>query len=123
MSDTPLKGPSRGRLFKLFTDVGPYFRTLLSDENRFFFDCLEICVDVKEEPQNRTFFGWWLIITRTDNSFKYERFNGLYDLEGNWVSVEINKQKMDQLDKSFELFITKLCALIETETGCELTEM
>ena len=33
--------PSRGRLFKLFTDLGPYFRKLQSTQKSFFFDCLE----------------------------------------------------------------------------------
>ena len=101
------KTPSRGRLFKLFTDIGPYFRTLQSNENDFFFDCLEICVDAEEEPQDRIFLGWWLVVNRTDNAFKYERFNGLYNSEGNWDSAKINKAQMSQLDQSFELFITK----------------
>jgi len=120
MSDTPLKGPSRGRLFKLFTDIGPYFRKLHSNENKFFFDCLEICVDAEEEPENRVFLGWWLLVTRTDNKFECERFNGLYDLEGNWVTAKINKKQMQQLDKSYELFIEKLSHLIDVEIDCEL---
>lgn len=120
MSDTPLKGPSRGRLFKLFTDIGPYFRKLQSNENTFFFDCLEICIDAEEEPENRIFLGWWIIVTRTGNTFKYERLNGLYDIEGNWVKHKINKKQMKQLDQSFELFIEKLSTLIDVEVGCEL---
>jgi len=123
MTDTPLKGPSRGRLFKLFTDLGPYFRKLQSNDNKFFFDCLEICVDAKEEPENRVFLGWWLLVTRTENTFEYERFNGLYDLQGNWVAAKINKKQMQQLDKSYELFIEKLNHLIDVEVDCELVAL
>ena len=120
MSDIPLNGPSRGRLFKLFTDIGPYFRKLHSNDSKFFFDCLEICVDAEEEPENRVFLGWSLLATRTDNTFHYERFNGLYDLEGKWVTYKINKKQMKQLDLSFNLFTEKLSKLIDTEIGGEL---
>jgi len=120
MTDTLLKGPSKGRLFKLFTDIGPYFRILHSTEHRFFFDCLEICIDDTEEPENRVFLGWWLIVTRTGNLFEYERFNGLYDIDGKWVASKINKKQMQQLDQSFTFFINKLNDLIKTEVGSEL---
>jgi len=120
MPDTPLKGPSRGRLFKLFTDIGPYFRTHHSNENEFFFDCLEVCIDAEKEPEERTFLGWWLLVKRSDNTFTYERFNGLYDLQGNWVKTKMTNQQLQQLDQSFEVFINKLKPLIEAEISVEL---
>jgi len=120
MSNTPLKGPSRGRLFKLFTDIGPYFRTAHSSEDEFFFDCLEMCIDAKEEPEERTFLGWSLVVKRNDDAFTYERFNGLYDLQGNWVKSAINQEQMQQLDQSFVVFIDKLRPLIKTEINADL---
>jgi sigma factor-binding protein Crl len=120
MQDILLKGPSRGRLFKLFTDIGPYFRTLHSNEETFFFDCLEICVNADEELENRIFLGWWLLVKRHENTFKYERFNGLYDIEGNWVATKISQKQMKQLDESFEFFIEKLDNVINVEIECEL---
>lgn len=122
MSDTLIKGPSRGRLFKLFTDFGPFFRKLKSDEKTFFFDCLEICVDDKKEPEERIFLGWWVELTRNGNTFTYQRFNGLYDIEGNWVSNKITKKEMLQIDQSFNTFIEKLTEMIDVEVGYELTE-
>lgn len=122
MSQTLKKGPSRGRLFKLFTEIGPYFRHLQSDEKTFFFDCLEICVDVKQEPESRTFLGWWVIVNRLENEFTYQRFNGLYNLQGEWEETKITKKNMQQLDQAFQVFIDKLSGLIDIETGCELTE-
>lgn len=120
MPDSLLKCPSRGRLFKLFTDIGPYFRKLKSNESSFFFDCLEICVDADAEPEDRTFLGWTLLVTHSENMFEYERANGLYDIEGNWVNANITKKEMDQINQSFLFFIKKLRAIIDKETGCEL---
>lgn len=120
MPATPIKGPSRGRLFKLFTDIGPYFRKLQSDEQTFFFDCLEICVDPKKEPEDRTFLGWWLVVNRDELSFNYERFDGLYDLQGNWVESKIDKKQQKQIDDSFNLFLEKLDETIDVEVGGQL---
>lgn len=112
--------PSRGRLFKLFTDLGPYFRKLQSTENTFFFDCLEICVDDKKEPEKREFLGWWLVVTRNENSFDYERLNGLYNEEGDWVVAPMTKKDQTRLDDAFELFIERLKSLIDVETEISL---
>jgi len=121
MSQTLTKGPSRGRLFKLFTEIGPYFRHLQSDEKTFFFDCLEICVDAKKDPENRTFLGWWVVVNRQENQFTYQRYNGLYNLQGEWEEAKITKKQMLQLDQAFQVFIEKLSELIDVETGFELT--
>jgi len=113
--------PSRGRLFKIFTDLGPYFRKLQSTDNSFFFDCLEVCVDDDKEPEEREFYGWWLIVTRDEDGFDYERYDGIYNLEGDWVVCKIKSKDQKQLDTSFELFIERLKALIDVETGFCLT--
>jgi len=115
-SELPLS-PSRGRLFKIFTDLGPYFRTLKSTENTFFFDCLEICIDDKKEPEEREFLGWWLVVTRSDDGFSYERFDGQYNLEGDWVTSQITTMEQQAIDNAFDLFIERLKSLIDTETG------
>lgn len=109
--------PSRGRLFKLFTDLGPYFRKRQSTENLFFFDCLDICIDSENEPEKREFYGWWLIVTREENIFYYERFDGIYNIAGDWIIEQICQQDQQQLDNSFALFVTRLETLINVETG------
>ena len=113
--------PSRGRLFKIFTDLGPYFRKLESTENNFFFDCLEVCVDAEKEPEQREFFGWWLVVTRSEDGFTYQRHNGRYNLDGSWVVCKIKKKDQVLLDASFELFFERLKSLIDSETGFCLT--
>lgn len=121
-SELPLS-PSRGRLIKIFTDLGPYFRKLQSTESSFFFDCLEICIDDKEEPENREFFGWWLKVIRCEEGFNYERFDGRYNIEGNWIASKIKKKDQKALDSSFNLFIERLKTLVDTETGFSLVPL
>ncbi len=121
-SSLPLS-PSRGRLFKIFTDLGPYFRKLQSTDSSFFFDCLEVCVDDEKEPEEREFYGWWLVVTRNEDGFDYERYDGIYNLAGDWVVTKIKTTDQKQLDASFELFIERLKSLIDIETGFCLTPL
>ena len=114
------KGPSHGRIIKLLTDLGPYFRRLNSTESSYFFDCLEICLDDKKEPDEREFLGWWMIVTKDEHSFEYERFNGRFNLAGDWEAATIYQNDLQQLDNSFELFIGRLEVLIEVETQLPL---
>ena len=120
MTEPVKKIPSRGRLFKLFTDLGPYFRKQFSTESLFFFDCLEICADPEKEPEEREFYGWWINLKKDDSAFIYERFDGLYNIAGEWVVESLNKEHKAQTDKSFKLFIERLETLIDTETGLQL---
>lgn len=112
--------PSHGRLFKLFTDLGPYFRKQQSTESHFFFDCLEICVDSEKEPEQREFYGWWLLLKKDENSFNYQRFNGLYNIAGDWLGETLSVQNQQQIDQSFALFIKRLETLLDIETGQKL---
>lgn len=123
MTSTIPLSPSRGRLFKLFTDLGPYFRKLQSTEGSFFFDCLEVCLDDAQEPEKREFYGWWLVVTRNGNGFDYERYDGLYNQEGDWVVAKVKKNDKKQLDASFDTFIERLKSLIEAETEFCLTPL
>ena len=116
-------GPSCGRVIKLFTDLGPYFRRLESTESSYFFDCLEICIDHEKEPEQREFLGWWLVVTNNGESCLYERFNGRYNLAGDWVDENIPEQYLQQLDNSFALFIGRLQILIEVEMQQQLSAL
>jgi len=117
------KGPSHGRITKLLTDLGPYFRRLNSTESSYFFDCLEICLDDNKEPEEREFLGWWMIVTKDERSFQYERFNGHYNLAGDWEVAAVSQKDMQQLDNSFALFIDRLEKLIEVETELPLNAL
>ena len=112
--------PSRGRLFKLFTDLGPYFRKQQSTESSFFFDCLEICIDSEKEPDQREFYGWWLLLEKGEHNFHYKLFYGRYNLAGDWVVEKLSDQELLLLDKSSASFIKRLDMLIQIETGLHL---
>ncbi|MEH6451748.1 MAG: sigma factor-binding protein Crl [Psychromonas sp.] len=116
------KTPSRGRLFKLFTDLGPYFRKLQSTESSYFFDCLEICIDMEKEPEEREFYGWWLIVENNDAGYTFKRFDGRFNLAAEWEVEKLTEEQQQQIDKSFDLFIVRLQALIKESTMHELHE-
>jgi sigma factor-binding protein Crl len=120
MVEDSTKKPSRGRLFKLFTDLGPYFRKLQSTESVYFFDCLEICVDDTQAPEERQFYGWWMVVSNKNDQFTYQRLDGRYNLVGDWEVENLSKEQQQKLDKSFETFIIRLQALIKEVTQQEL---
>lgn len=122
MTNSITKKPSRGRLFRSFTALGPYFRKLKSTESSFFFDSLEVCLDAEEEPAMRIFYGWNLTLTRHETSFNFERNDGLFNIVGEWENAKMSKKNQRIIDKSFNLFITRLQALIILETGLSLVE-
>ena len=47
---------------KSFLMLGPYLRLDQTDETRYFFDCLSVCVNLKVEAEHREFWGWWLTL-------------------------------------------------------------
>lgn len=122
MTAAIIKNPTRGRLFRTFTALGPYFRRLQSTETSFFFDSLEICLDAEHEPELRLFYGWNLVVTRNESNFDFERHDGLFNIEGEWECAEISKKNQKIIDKSFNLFITRLQTLIILETGLSMAE-
>lgn len=123
MTATITKNPTRGRLFRTFTALGPYFRKLQSTETSFFFDSLEVCLDAEHEPEMRLFYGWTLVVNRTETEFSFERKDGLYNIVAEWENAKISKKNQAIIDKSFNLFITRLQTLIKLETGLSLVEL
>lgn len=54
------QGPTHFRLMSKLKAIGPYLREPQSEEGRYYFDCLSVCVDDKKSPEKREFWGWWM---------------------------------------------------------------
>ena len=102
---------TKGRLFKLFTDFGPYFRHLKSTENSYFFDCLELCVDPTMEFETREFLGWWVVIEKQGTTYVYQQHYGKFNQLHQWEKSALTKEDQKNLETSFKLFIENLTEL------------
>lgn len=110
--------PTHFRLLSALRAIGPYLRESDSKDGHYLFDCLSVCVDDKQSPEEREFWGWWLELdagSLVDNQCSYvaKVKLGLYNKAGDWKASKVPKKAQEEVARTQRDFIVKLNKVLE----------
>ncbi len=110
--------PTHFKLLLALKAVGPYLRELESKESMYLFDCLSVCVDDKQPPEEREFWGWWMELESVIADNKITNFVakfqvGLYDREGKWQVKELPEKAKPEVVRTQQEFLNKLSKMLD----------
>ncbi len=110
--------PTHFKLLLAFKAIGPYLREPESQEGMYLFDCLSVCVDDKQPPEEREFWGWWMELESTVKDDQITGFvakfqAGLYDLDGKWQAKELPQKAKSEVIRTQEVFLNKLAKMLD----------
>jgi len=100
--------------------IGPYLREPQSQEGRYYFDCLSVCVDDKKSPEKREFWGWWMDLESIEGGFTAKYHIGKYNKEGQWVSEALPKKVVEEVYLTQSTFHQKLVDTLEEHFKLEV---
>ncbi|MDF2154966.1 sigma factor-binding protein Crl [Vibrio sp. CAU 1672] len=106
------QGPTHFRLMSKLKAVGPYLREPQSDEERYYFDCLSVCVDDKKSPEKREFWGWWMELEPSEHGFTAKYHIGKYNQAGNWIAEELPEKIVEEVYLTQRTFHEKLVSTL-----------
>ncbi|KLV05927.1 XRE family transcriptional regulator [Photobacterium aquae] len=113
--------PPHGRLITKLTALGPYLRQQHSSDGYYFFDCLSSCISAKKAPEEREFWGWWLILQATEQGFEYQYFFGRYNDSGEWQKEPVPAKHEQAVLQTLDDFYPKLKGLLHDELELSLS--
>ena len=118
--------PTHFRLLTALRAIGPYLRESESKEDSYLFDCLSVCVDDKQSPEMREFWGWWMELkaSKVDDGvdgFVAKFKMGMYDTEGNWQAVQLPESVISEVTRTQQEFLKKLSKVLEERFALSFT--
>ena len=116
--------PTHFRLLSALRAIGPYLRETDSQDGRYLFDCLSVCVDEKKSPEEREFWGWWMQLESCVQDGAIQGFiakfeKGLYNHEGCWEEADIPEKARKEVSRTQDEFMKKLSRVLEERFGLE----
>lgn len=89
--------PTHYKLLNELKAIGPYLREMECETDQYCFDSLSVCIDDQKSPEAREFWGWWLLLEKTDQTFTANYTLGKYNKKGcgmNMKSLQLKWQKL-----------------------------
>ena len=102
------KHPTHHRLMSALKAIGPYIREQLCKEGAYHFDCLSVCVDDTQSPEDREFYGWWLDLATVEGKLEATYKIGRYNQIGEWVLESVPDSDVAEINRTQEVFHNKL---------------
>jgi sigma factor-binding protein Crl len=110
-----IKKPTYHRLLSSFKAIGPYLREDKSEQGRYFFDCLSVCVDDNKAPETREFWGWWMELSASECGYCASYQYGRYNVEGLWVGVKLHAVNIEEVERTRRVFHEKLTMMLNKD--------
>jgi len=114
------KEPTHNRLLTVFKSVGPYVREKSCIDGCYLFDCLSVCVDEKESPDAREFWGWWVEISKDGDIFKGKSNVGRYDVSGTWIDEKLTSAVTDEVKRTYDVFSQKITLALKDKFNLDI---